>query len=145
MFIGEYHPSIDDKGRVAVPVRLRRAFGEDRVINKLVLTYGFDRCLMGFREDDWKAFVKEKLVPLPQSDEMNRKRMRFILGGACECELDRQGRIMIPGYLKEYAGIKENVTVLGVYDRIEIWGTERFESYRPDEDELDSFAADLGI
>jgi MraZ protein len=145
MFMGEYQPSMDEKGRVAIPVRLRKAFGEDRVVDRLILTYGFDKCIMAFRDEDWKVFVQEKLIPLPQSDQMNRKRIRYILGGAFECDLDRQGRIMIPGYLKEYAAIDEDLIILGVYDRVEIWSKKVYELYRPAGDEIDSFAADLGF
>jgi len=145
MFLGEYQPSLDEKGRVAIPARLRRARGDEYEIRKLVVTHGFDRCLMAFPEEDWKEFVESRIVPLPQSDPQNRKRVRFILGGAAECELDRQGRILVPGYLQEYAGIQGDVTVLGVYDRIEIWATEVYEMYRPDGESIEEFAGDLGF
>jgi len=145
MFIGEYHPTIDDKGRVAIPVRLRRAYGDDSVISRLIITHGFDKCIMAFREADWTDFIENRVVTLPQSDPKNRMRMRFILGGACECELDRQGRIVIPGYLMEYAEIKTDVTVLGMYNRIEVWATDVYDRYRPTGEELNSFAVDLGF
>ncbi len=145
MFLGEYQPSLDEKGRVAIPARLRRARGEDHEIRKLVVTHGFDRCLMAFPEKDWRDFVENKIVPLSQGDPKNRMRVRFILGGAAECELDRQGRIVLPAYLQEYAGIAGEVTVLGVYDRIEIWSTEVYRQYRPDGESLEEFARDLGF
>jgi len=145
MFMGEYHPTLDEKGRIAIPARLRRALGDDLEIQKLVVTYGFDRCLMAFPERDWKQFVEEKIVPLSQGDPANRMRVRFLLGGAAECELDRQGRIVMPAYLQEYGEISRDITILGVYDRIEIWSTELYARYRPDGESLDDFARDLGF
>jgi len=76
---------------------------------------------------------------------MNRQRIRFLLGGACDCDIDRQGRILIPGYLLEYASIKKDITVLGIYDRMEIWASEVYDGYRPDKSVVDSFASDLGF
>jgi len=145
MFIGEYHPTLDDKGRIAIPVKLRKAFGEKATINKLVLTYGFDKCIMAFREIDWERFVSDKLVPLPQSNPTNRKWVRHLMGGAREQELDKQGRIVIPASHLEYAQIKGDVTILGLNDRIEIWSTEIYNQYRPDQDSLNALAVDLGI
>jgi len=145
MFMGEFHPALDEKGRVAIPVKLRKAFGENAVINKLVITHGFDKCIMAFREDDWKDFVENKLVPLSQADPKNRMRVRFLLGGACECDLDKQGRLVIPGYLQEYAEIKRDTAILGLYDRIEIWSGEVYGEYKPDGESLDAFANDLGF
>ncbi len=145
MFMGEYHPVLDEKGRVAIPVKQRRAFGENFIINRLVITYGFDKCIMGFRDEDWKDFVANRLVNLPQSDPKNRMRIRVLLGGACECDLDRQGRITIPAYLLEYAGLDKEAVILGLYNRIEIWSKREYESYKPDKDEMNAFAADLGF
>jgi MraZ protein len=145
MFMGEYHPSMDEKGRIAVPVKLRRAFGDDAVINTLIITHGFDKCIMAFREKEWREFVETKLVPLSQADPKNRMRLRFLLGGAAECELDRQGRVLVPSYLKEYAEISREVTMLGLFNRIEIWSSEVYSRYRPDGDSLNAFARDLGF
>lgn len=145
MFMGEYHPALDEKGRVAIPVRLRKAFGENAVINKLIITHGFDKCIMAFREEDWRDFVANRLQPLSQADPMNRMRLRFLMGGASECELDKQGRIIVPAYLKEYAEIDRDVTMLGLYNKIEIWGSEVYNRYRPDGEALNAFAKDLGF
>ncbi len=145
MFMGEYHPTLDEKGRVAIPMKLRKAFGENSVINKLIITHGFDKCVMAYREVDWKDFVENKLVNLSQSDPKNRMRIRFLLGGACECELDKQGRIVIPGYLKEYSEMEKEVIILGLYNRIEIWSREVYNDYRPDGEALNQFAHDLGF
>ncbi|MFW5862209.1 MAG: division/cell wall cluster transcriptional repressor MraZ [Spirochaetota bacterium] len=145
MFMGEYHPTLDEKGRVAIPMKLRKAFGENSVINKLIITHGFDKCVMAYREEDWKDFVENKLVNLSQSDPKNRMRIRFLLGGACECELDKQGRIIIPAYLKDYSEMQKDVIILGLYNRIEVWSKEVYEDYRPDGEALNQFAQDLGF
>lgn len=145
MFMGEYHPSMDEKGRIAIPIKLRKAFGEVPLIDKLVITHGFDKCIMAFRENDWKSFVEQKLVPLSQGDASNRLRIRFLLGGATECELDKQGRLIVPQYLKDYALIRKDVTILGLYDRIEIWSDEEYSKYKPGGEALDDFAAELGF
>lgn len=144
MFIGEHRPLVDDRGRVAVPSRLRKAFG-DELIDKLVLAPGFDRCVMAYRSCDWEKFVEEKLLVLPQNDPANRKKIRFLLGGATECELDGQGRILIPQKLKSYASIEKETVMIGVYDRIEIWDACRYDDYTPADDVIDTFAAELGI
>ncbi len=145
MFMGEFRPSLDEKGRVAIPVRLRKAFGDQDPVSGLVVTHGFDKCIMAYRYQDWKEFVENKLIPLSQGDPMNRKRVRFLLGGATECDLDKQGRLVIPAYLKEYAEIDSAVTILGLYDRIEIWGSEVYDGYKPDGEALNEFARDLGF
>ena len=145
MFMGEYSPALDDKGRVAIPVKLRKAFGEENLIEKLVVTHGFDRCLMAFRECDWIDFVEQKIMPLPQSDPKNRMAARFLVGGASECELDKQGRMIIPAYLLKYADIKADVIILGLSDKIEIWAKDHYDSYRPGGDILDHFADGLGF
>lgn len=145
MFMGEYHPTLDDKGRVAIPARLRKAFGENAVINKLIITYGFDKCIMAFREEDWREFVEKRLTPLSQSDPKNRMIMRRLFGGAYECELDKQGRMLIPANLLDEAGIKGDITILGLNNRIEIWSTEVYVEQRPGDAALDMFARDLGF
>jgi len=145
MFMGEYHPSIDEKGRVAIPVKLRKAYGDNAVINKLVITHGFDKCIMAFREEDWKDFVENKLIVLPQADPKNRMRLRFLLGGATECDLDKQGRLVIPAYLQKYAEVKKNIVILGLHNRIEVWSMEVYNKYKPDGASLNNFAQDLGF
>lgn len=145
MFMGEFRPSIDEKGRVAIPARLRRAFGDSFPIQNLVLAPGFDRCVMAFREDDWRQFVETKLAPVSQSDPDHRKRMRFLLGGAHVCELDRQGRVLVPSPLVTYASLERDTVIIGMYDRIEIWNAAAFDSYRPSGDTLEEFARELGL
>lgn len=145
MFMGEYHPILDEKGRVAVPIRLRKAFGENAVINKLIITHGFDKCIMAFREEEWKDFIENKLMKLSQGEPRNRMRVRFLMGGAAECELDKQGRIIIPTYLKDYAELDGEVTILGLYDKIEIWSSKIYQAYKPDGQALNTFAEELGF
>lgn len=145
MFMGEYSPALDDKGRVAIPVKLRKAFGEDALVEKLVVTHGLDRCLMAFRNEEWTEFVEKKLMPLSQSDPKNRMSVRFLVGGACECELDKQGRMVIPSNLLKYAGITNDVIILGLFNKIEIWSKEVYDECRPDGAIMDSFADDLGF
>ena len=145
MFMGEYSPALDEKGRVAIPAKLRKAFGESSIADRLVLTHGFDKCLMAFREEDWRDFVENKLMPLSQSDPKHRMSVRFLVGGASDCELDKQGRLVIPSYLLNYANIKSDVIILGLYNKIEIWSKEVYESYKPEGELLDSFANDLGF
>lgn len=145
MFMGEYSPALDDKGRVAIPVKLRKAFGDEAVIEKLVVTHGFDRCLMAYRDEEWKEFVNNKLMPLSQSDPKNRMSVRFLIGGASECELDKQGRMLIPSYLLKYAGIDSDVILLGLNNRIEIWSKDVYDRYRPDGDTFESLANELGL
>ena len=145
MFMGEYHPAMDDKGRISIPVKLRRAFGETAVINKLTITHGFDKCIMAFRREEWGDFVENRLMKLPQDVELNRKIMRLMMGGATECELDKQGRIIIPSYLMKYANIDKDVAILGLYNKIEIWSREVYDKYKPNDEEMDVFAKELGF
>ena len=100
---------------------------------------------MAFREEEWIDFIENRLMTLSQGEQINRMRLRFIMGGASECDLDKQGRIKMPAYLKEYAGIDKEITILGLYNKIEIWSSELYNSYKPDGDALDAFAGDLGF
>jgi MraZ protein len=145
MFMGEYHPSLDEKGRVAIPARLRKAFGDNAVITRLVIAPSFDKCIIAFRESEWKDFVQNKLMVLSQGEQKNRMKMRFLLGGAAECDLDKQGRIIIPSNLLEYAEINGDVTILGVYDKIEIWSSNIYNGHKPDKETLNTFAKDLSF
>jgi MraZ protein len=144
MFIGEYRPVVDDRGRLAVPMKLRKAFG-DELISKLIVAPGFDRCVMAFRMEEWESFVKSKVLALSQDNPENRKKVRFIMGGASECELDKQGRILIPPQLKDFAEIEKETVIIGVFDRVEVWCASRYEEYRPSLDTIDNFASEMGM
>jgi MraZ protein len=145
VFMGEYRPTLDDKGRVAIPSKIRRAFDGSENESAYVVAPGFDRCVMVFREEDWRRFVEEKLAPHSHADPDHRKKCRFLLGGASVCELDKQGRILVPSNLIEYASLDHDAVIIGVYDRFEIWDARSYDAYRPGGETLESFARDLGL
>jgi len=139
MLIGEYQHILDTKKRLAVPARLRKELGE-----KAVLTRGLDNCLFLYPYEEWKKLT-EKLAQLPVGKGDTRSFIRLMLAGAIEVELDQLGRILIPDYLKNYAGLKQRVTIAGVYNRLEIWDTERWEGYKAEvEKNTDMVAEKLG-
>ena len=143
MFMGEYKHSIDAKGRLIVPAKFRESLGDVFVVTK-----GLDGCLWAFADEDWKK-LEEKLRALPLSDKEARRFSRFFLAGAGQVEVDKQGRILIPGGLREFAELEKDVTLAGVGSRVEIWNTDRWEgnsSYDDDEvDKMASHMAELGI
>ena len=115
MFIGEYEHSVDAKGRVIMPVRLREDIGE-----KFILTKGLDGCLFAYSQTEWANF-EEKLKLLPLTNKNARDFVRFFLSGAIECEIDKQGRFLIPSNLRIYSKLYKEIVILGVGTRIEIW------------------------
>jgi MraZ protein len=120
MFLGEYEHNMDDKGRLAVPARFREALGEG-----VVITRGFDRCLMGFPRPRWEELAQQVSgLSLGQGDARNLRRLLF--SGAADIQLDRQGRVLIPQNLREYAGLNEEVIVAGLNTHFEIWSGERW-------------------
>jgi MraZ protein len=121
MFLGEYEHSLDAKGRMAVPARFRALLGEGAVI-----TRGFDRCLVIYPPDVWRAFA-ERLDALPVTQGAANTVKRFIFAGAMECEFDKQGRVLVPSPLRGYAELSETVVVVGQYSRIEIWDRTRWQ------------------
>lgn len=124
MFIGEYHHSIDDKGRLAVPVKFRKELAKGGVV-----TRGLDYCLFVYTEKDWKEMA-EKLAKLPIAKATSRAFARLMLAGAMEIAVDNQGRIMIPEYLRRFGELKKNVVVAGLYNRIELWDEKAWDKYR---------------
>lgn len=139
MFIGEYKHSIDAKKRLAVPARLRKEFGE-----RAVLTRGLNNCLVLYPQAQWQK-VTEKLAQLPQGQGDTRSFTRLMFSGASEVELDQLGRILVPEFLKEYAGLKQRVVLIGVSDRLEIWDEERWNGYKEAvEKNTDMIAEKLG-
>ena len=123
MLIGEYEHSLDDKGRVIMPVKLRSDIGE-----RFIITKGLDGCLFVFSQLEWSNF-EAKLKELPLTNKNARDFVRFIQSGATECELDKQGRFLIVNNLREYANIKKEVVIIGVGTRIEIWNKEKWKDY----------------
>ena len=118
MLIGEYEHTIDAKGRLSMPSKLRRDMGEAFIVTK-----GLDGCLFAFSQDEWKNF-ETKLKALPLSDKNARNFVRFFLAGATECELDKQGRFLIPSNLRETAKLEKEAVIIGVGTRLEIWNKE---------------------
>ena len=127
MFYGEYEHALDRKGRIIIPSRFREIFKE-HYVEKFYVTRGLDKCLFVFTEEEWKAQSK-KLRDMSFTRTEARQFNRLCFSGACEVCCDKQGRILLPEYLKEYAEIKNKVMLVGVSDRIEIWAKEKWDSY----------------
>ena len=124
MLLGEYKHNLDTKGRVAVPAKFRAELSAGAII-----TRGLDSCLFLFAHKDWEVLAK-KLIALPLAQSDSRAFSRLMLAGAMDVELDSQGRILIPDYLRIYADLKKQVVVVGLYNRIEIWEAGRWERYK---------------
>ena len=120
MFMGTYEHGLDAKGRVIVPAKLRDDLG-----TSFVLTLGLDGCLFAYPMAEWDGFI-EKLGELPGTKEA-RKLQRHFLASAAPCEVDKQGRALIPAKLREYAGLERDTVFVGVLSKIEIWSKERWE------------------
>ena len=127
MFYGEYSHCLDKKGRVIIPARFREVIKE-HFAEKFYLTRGLDGCLFVFTEESWKS-QERKFREMPFTKVESRKFNRLYFSGACESVCDKQGRILIPEYLQRYAEIKEDVIMIGVSDRIEIWAKEKWEKF----------------
>ncbi len=124
MFIGEYIHSVDDKKRLSVPAKFRKALGR-----KGVITLGLNKCLSLYPTKAWAVFA-QKLSKLSVGKSEDRGFSRAMLSGAFEVEIDAIGRILIPDTLKAYAGLKERVVLTGAYDRVEIWDENAWQSYK---------------
>lgn len=122
MFIGEYEHSVDAKGRLIMPAKLREDIGE-----KFVVTKGLDGCLFAYSLQEWANF-EEKLRALPLTNKNARDFVRFFLAGATECEIDKQGRFLISSNLREYAVLEKEVVIVGVLNRIEIWNKDKWKN-----------------
>ena len=141
MFMGEYNHTIDAKGRLIVPSKFREQLG-----NEFVITKGLDGCLFVYSNEEWQNIEKSfREKPLTSKDA--RKFMRFFFAGAATCEVDKQGRILIPNNLREYAGIEKDVVSVGVLSRVEIWSKDKWmeNSDYDDMDEIAENMADLGF
>ncbi|MBI2427071.1 MAG: division/cell wall cluster transcriptional repressor MraZ [Candidatus Kerfeldbacteria bacterium] len=124
MFIGEYQHSIDEKGRLAVPSKFR-----DELASGAVVTRGLDQCLFVYTLTEWEKLAT-KLANLPISKANTRAFARLMLSGAMDVKLDKQGRIVLPDYLKSYAGMSKKVVVTGLYNRLEIWDEATWKKYK---------------
>ena len=139
MFIGEYNHNLDEKGRLAVPVKFRNDLKKGAVVTK-----GLDGCLFLYTMNEWKILA-EKLSKLPISQSGTRAFARLMLAGAMDTQIDKQGRIVVPDYLRKYAGMKKKIIISGLYNRLEIWDENSWEKYkRKTEKESEDIAEKLG-
>ena len=122
MLIGEYEHTIDAKGRISMPSKLRKDMGETFIVTK-----GLDGCLFAFSQNEWMNF-ETKLKSLPLSDKNARNFVRFFLAGATECEIDKQGRFLIPSNLRNSAKLEKEAIIIGVGTRLEIWDKATWEA-----------------
>ena len=122
MLIGEYEHSLDVKGRLIMPAKLREDIGE-----KFIVTKGLDGCLFAFSVTEWTNF-EQKLRALPISNKDARAFTRFFFAGAMDCEIDKQGRFLISSNLREFAGLEKDVVIVGRDSRIEIWSKEKWQA-----------------
>ena len=136
MFMGEYSHSVDAKGRLIVPAKLREQLGDQFVVTK-----GVDGCLYVYSQEEWKR-IEEKFREVNLTTKDARKFMRFFFAGAAMCEVDKQGRILIPSVLREFAGLEKDVLLAGMLDHIEIWNEERWKE-NADFGDMDMIASHL--
>ena len=124
MFIGEYQHNLDEKGRLAIPVKFRKDLAKGAVVTK-----GLDDCLFLYPKSEWQKLAT-KLAALPISKANTRAFSRLMLAGAMDVEIDKQGRMLIPDYLRQYAGMKKEIVIAGLYNRLEIWDIEKWNQYK---------------
>ncbi|MEK7195253.1 MAG: division/cell wall cluster transcriptional repressor MraZ [Patescibacteria group bacterium] len=124
MLLGEYQHNLDSKGRMAIPSKFK-----DKLAGGAIITRGIDNCLFVFAVKEWEALA-QKLMALPLAQSNSRAFVRLMLAGAMDVNLDNQGRILIPDYLREYAGLDKKVVVAGLYNRVEIWNAKRWQEYK---------------
>ena len=141
MFMGEYNHTVDAKGRLIVPSKFRELLGDEFVVTK-----GLDGCLFVYPNEEWQN-IEEKFRNIPLTTKDARKFSRFFFAGAATCEVDKQGRILIPPVLREFADLQKDVVSVGVLNRIEIWSKDRWldtNTYE-DMDEIAEHMAELGL
>lgn len=139
MFMGEYNHTIDPKGRIIVPAKFREELGEE-----FVVTLGLDGCLFVYPNSEWTNFVTE-LKGLPGNKDA-RQLQRYFMAGAAQCEVDKQGRILIPQKLREHAGLDKDLVFVGVLSKIEIWSKERWDSNNYENmDEIAEHMSEFGL
>lgn len=141
MFLGEYSHTIDDKGRLTLPAKYRV-----ELATGVVVTRGIDKCLFVFPMDEWKKLA-EQVSALPLTDTQAREFRRLLFSGATDAELDKQGRVLLPQYLRDYAGLNGNVIVAGLNTHMEIWTPDAWNAIRANFDSGVSadYWAQLGI
>src|SRR3989339_2092502 len=124
MFIGEYSHNLDEKGRLAVPKKFRADLSKGAVV-----TRGLDNCLFLYTKNEWQKLA-EKLANLPFAQANTRAFARLMLAGAMDVDIDKQGRIMVPDYLRQFAGLNKEVIVAGLYSRLELWDSAKWSEYK---------------
>ncbi len=141
MFMGEYNHTVDEKGRLIVPSKFREQLGDEFVVTK-----GLDGCLFIYPEDEWDR-IEEKFREVPLTTQDARKFARFFFAGAATCEIDKQGRILLPQVLRAHANITKDAVLVGVLNRVEIWSRERWESESSFDDmnQIAEHMAELGL
>jgi len=143
MFIGEYRHGLDEKGRLTMPRKYRELLGKSFVITK-----GLDGCLFVYPNQEWQSLLN-RIQALPLTNPSARAFVRILLAGACELELDRQGRFVIPQSLRQYASLERESVICGVGNRLEVWSAERWDQYvasaSPSFGEIASEFVNLGI
>ena len=139
--MGEYNHSIDAKGRLIVPAKFREALGDEFVVTK-----GLDGCLFVYANDEWKC-IEDKFKSIPLTTKDARQFSRYFFASAAVCEIDKQGRILLPSNLRQHADLVKEVVLVGVLSRIEIWSKERWndECSFDDMDEIAEHMAELGL
>lgn len=139
MLIGEYRHNLDNKKRLSVPSKLREELGKI-----VVITRGLDQCLFVYQQKEWEGLT-QRLSNLPMGQADTRNFVRIILSGAHSVSFDGAGRILIPEHLKKYADLKNNVVIVGVYNRLELWDEERWDGHVKEmERNTDAMAEKLG-
>lgn len=143
MLLGEYRHNLDSKGRLAIPAKFREVLGQGAI-----LTRGLDGCLFVYSAKEWEGLVA-KLMALPLAQANSRAFVRLMLSGASDVDFDAQGRILVPEYLRDYAGMGKQAVVTGLYNRIEIWDSARWNQYKTKtesaSDEIAEKLGELGI
>jgi MraZ protein len=127
MFYGEYEHSIDKKGRIIIPAKFRQTLRSGG-IDTLFITRGLDVCLFVFPEPEWRS-AEARLKPIPFTKSEGRKFNRLFFSGASELKIDNLGRVLIPRNLKDFAQIKQDIVIVGVSNRIEIWSKEKWKEF----------------
>lgn len=143
MLLGEYKHNLDTKGRMAIPAKFR-----EELKSGAIITRGLDNCLFIFTNKEWETLA-QKLVTLPLAQANSRAFVRLMMSGASDVEVDSQGRVLIPDYLRKYADLSKQVVVAGLYNRIEVWDFEKWEKYKSktesSSDEIAEKLGELGI
>ncbi len=138
MFMGTYNHAVDPKGRIIIPGKLRKGLGDS-----FVVTRGWDECLYAYPIAEWERVAANFMANVPDNTKNGRELKRFFLSGACECELDKQGRILLPSHLREYAGLEKESVFIGMMNKVEIWSKGKYktvDSYEDMEKMSDSMA-----